>query len=528
MDEPSRGKWVPRCLVEDEWTPQAKEEPLGQSWQHQVSSSTAESSQESSQIRSPDTDLQFKNLDSWEDLASPFEDSAPCTCTLEEAAPDSWEEREGDLYEIEWHSVETASIATTSIATTLDDADGYSIGAGSVDIDTPKHIECIDKHDVGPLERMMASTSLQAGASESLFNPHVEGSKKCAEQQDAETATPASTPDAPASLPLERLKTPNDYDYLDDSSQFDHPDDSSDYTESSFGSGHVSMHSAGLFADSQGVVWMASLVPVNNFINLPSYPSSAFQVPPAYQQPHIYPQEAAEPAPPIIMDAPNVTAMSADVAEPTPRPQVIDSYFNADTCTYRVLWHADPRQLQGKNCRLVSPRFELPLWEGQESAIFTLMVLPRRNTFAQSKRSNMIKLKCENDCSGFDATINFSIMIGSDVRGPFNHDFSSRPTAELQKGQEYWDLHVDSCKTVLIQLEVASASSMQIQQKEAPLPLKVIAPEQHGADSHVANQTERRPPCRSSAGKQRQRERHVRRLLQRLQNCTDEGSSRTH
>merc|ERR1719359_1906807 len=70
------------------------------------------------------------------------------------------------------------------------------------------------------------------------------------------------------------------------------------------------------------------------------------------------------------------------------------------------------------------------------------MIHPKGNSFRKSKGLCAIKLKCESDLpEGLEnAKIEFFVRVGNDVRGPFSHDFVSHPIAELQKGQQDWNI----------------------------------------------------------------------------------------
>jgi len=227
-----------------------------------------------------------------------------------------------------------------------------------------------------------------------------------------------------------------------------------------------------------------------------------------------------------------------------PHPQLLDCVFNAATGIHRISWPADARQLQGKNCRLVSPPFELSLWEDRPPTVFKMMIHPRHNSFGKSKGIGLIKLKCESDLCGLDAEIEFKISVASDARGPFSHNFSSHSIAELPHAQQLWDLRGGQdglSKTVLICLEVkpclhpqaaAPAEDLQAESEtlcrivDAFLQPSAPVPGLHEAVAESAEVSEftevlpssslpRRHALRSEAGQQRQRERHARRREQR-------------
>merc|ERR1711957_162297 len=99
------------------------------------------------------------------------------------------------------------------------------------------------------------------------------------------------------------------------------------------------------------------------------------------------------------------------------------------------------KQIDGNTRRLVSPSFEIPMGDLPEKTFRLLMQPSVGRSFARSKGVGIIKLKCESDFQGhITHALQFSMQVGSDLRGPIFHDFSSHPVGGLPSGSDVWHL----------------------------------------------------------------------------------------
>jgi hypothetical protein len=223
-----------------------------------------------------------------------------------------------------------------------------------------------------------------------------------------------------------------------------------------------------------------------------------------------------------------------------PKAPMLDCSFNAARRTYEVLWHADAGFMQKKDKHLVSQPFGLNLWQHRESAgVFRLMIHPKGSSFKKSKGVCVVKLKCASDLElgSHDVKIKFSITVGNETRGPFLHDFSLHPIAELPKDQRDWNLKLgvqaaqSNTMSIFLQVHTPEGSTDE-DVKGLPAAGHEAFPQEDNSTASAedsndltlascdsagivaassASMQRTGGSVRSAAGRQRQRERHWRR-----------------
>jgi len=134
----------------------------------------------------------------------------------------------------------------------------------------------------------------------------------------------------------------------------------------------------------------------------------------------------------------------------------------------RATWIIDSRKLSTKDKQVVSPEFQLEVFNGEVQP-FKLSLYPTAKGtarghagFRKSKGCGRVELKCLNQSAEATEeelmpTLFCSFGVGAlPVRGPVQHDFSQRNTCSLDKEFEEWNFNaaVDDSNTLVVFVEV--------------------------------------------------------------------------
>eukprot|EP00931_Biecheleriopsis_adriatica_P119639 TRINITY_DN94865_c0_g1_i1.p1 TRINITY_DN94865_c0_g1~~TRINITY_DN94865_c0_g1_i1.p1 ORF type:complete len:406 (+),score=83.73 TRINITY_DN94865_c0_g1_i1:63-1280(+) len=126
-------------------------------------------------------------------------------------------------------------------------------------------------------------------------------------------------------------------------------------------------------------------------------------------------------------------------SSPRPQPGSLTSHVGDDGFSV-VRWHAPSRNLEMKQPKIISPEFNLMI-DGKDVPFrLTVSATPTagKESFQASGGRGKVSLKCQSSVAPSSSGIGFMLIIGSESRGPFFHDFEHQSNFFL--GTSDWNL----------------------------------------------------------------------------------------